>query len=225
MSARYGCEHCTKSRIVHFARYVHLQLEVSWRRTDDVMSQTAQTALVFTKSEDVLYESFDLEAMQFKDTRLAIYFETEEMRDETLILLKFNCPDTTCVYVATAGWNDLKLHVRSTHGKLMWSVRYSSLRHSPLLNACSIANCASNSRKSSRTSMPFILPISSLFICHPSRTAHPRTRHRMSRVRYIHYANSVENAISPAMSCLLTCVSGMKSALCASVLEFLMYSK
>jgi hypothetical protein len=39
--------------------------------------------------------------------------------EESLDLLRFNCPDSSCEYVAT-GWNDLKLHARGAHGKLMW---------------------------------------------------------------------------------------------------------
>lgn len=39
--------------------------------------------------------------------------------EDTLILLRFNCPDSDCDYTA-GGWGDLKLHVRGTHGKLMW---------------------------------------------------------------------------------------------------------
>jgi E3 ubiquitin-protein ligase ZNF598 len=39
--------------------------------------------------------------------------------EETLILLHFNCPDSACDFTAT-GWGDLKLHIRSVHGKLLW---------------------------------------------------------------------------------------------------------
>lgn len=48
------------------------------------------------------------------------------MMEETLILLRFNCPDGSCDYIA-GGWSDLKLHVRGAHGNLMW------LEHPPLL--------------------------------------------------------------------------------------------
>jgi hypothetical protein len=41
--------------------------------------------------------------------------------EETLILLRFNCPDPECDYIAN-GWSDLRLHVRGMHGKLMWYV-------------------------------------------------------------------------------------------------------
>lgn len=53
-----------------------------------------------------------------KDSKSMIYFETTDMMEETLILLRFNCPDSQCDYTAT-GWGDLKLHVRGTHEKMM----------------------------------------------------------------------------------------------------------
>ena len=46
------------------------------------------------------------------------------MMEETLILLRFNCPDGSCDYIA-GGWGDLKLHVRGAHGNLMWYDRSS----------------------------------------------------------------------------------------------------
>lgn len=58
-----------------------------------------------------------------KDSKLLIYFESTDMMEETLILLRFNCPDSQCDYTAT-GWGDLKLHVRGTHGKMMWYVHH-----------------------------------------------------------------------------------------------------
>ena len=59
--------------------------------------------------------------MPYKDSKLSIYFETEEMMEETLILLRFNCPEEQCVFVAK-GWNELKVHVRGVHGRQMWYV-------------------------------------------------------------------------------------------------------
>lgn len=59
--------------------------------------------------------------MAFKDAKLSVYFETRDMMEETLILLRFNCPDPDCDYIGN-GWGDLKLHVRATHGKFMWYV-------------------------------------------------------------------------------------------------------
>ena len=77
--------------------------------------------VIFTVSPDALFSSFTLDAMQFKDPKLSVYFETQEMMEDTLILLRFNCPDSECAYIGN-GWSDLRLHVRATHGKLMWFV-------------------------------------------------------------------------------------------------------
>lgn len=78
--------------------------------------------MIFTTSIDALFASYAPEQIQFKDSRLQIFFETQEMMEETMILLRFNCPDPACDYIATSGWGDLKLHVRGMHGKQMWCV-------------------------------------------------------------------------------------------------------
>lgn len=59
--------------------------------------------------------------MQYNDAKLSIYFETQEIMEESLILLRFNCPDSDCVFIAK-GWDDLKTHARTVHGKIMWLV-------------------------------------------------------------------------------------------------------
>ena len=43
------------------------------------------------------------------------------MMEDSLLLLRFNCPDQECDYMAH-GWGDLRLHVRASHGKFMWLV-------------------------------------------------------------------------------------------------------
>lgn len=75
--------------------------------------------MIFTTSPDKLFASFKPEDIPYKDSKLAIFFETQEMMEETLILLRFNCPDPDCDYLGN-GWGDLKLHTRASHGKLMW---------------------------------------------------------------------------------------------------------
>lgn len=75
--------------------------------------------MVFTASPDALFASFETEKMAWKDVKLAIYFESQEMMEETLLLLRFNCPDAECDFIGNS-WSDIKLHVRATHGRLMW---------------------------------------------------------------------------------------------------------
>lgn len=80
--------------------------------------------VIFTVSPDAIFSSYNPETMHFKDAKLSIYFETQEMMEDTLILLRFNCPDSECTYIGN-GWGDLRLHVRATHAKLMWFVNQS----------------------------------------------------------------------------------------------------
>lgn len=75
--------------------------------------------MVFTMSPDAPWSSYDPSAMPYKDAKLNISFEAQEMMEESLIILRFNCPDPQCDYIAN-GWSDLKLHTRGTHGKVMW---------------------------------------------------------------------------------------------------------
>ena len=95
----------------HSARFVAIALCLN-RLTSP---QHPQNKLVFTASPDAQFESFNLDDMQYNDAKLSIYFETQEIMEESLILLRFNCPDSDCVFIAK-GWDDLKTHARTVHG-------------------------------------------------------------------------------------------------------------
>ncbi|KAG5642923.1 hypothetical protein DXG03_001874 [Asterophora parasitica] len=95
-----------------------LRLRALYKKTDCTFCKEPQSTVIFTVSPDALFASYAPESISFKDTKLSIFFETQEMMEETLILLRFNCPDSDCAYIGN-GWGDLKLHVRATHGKLM----------------------------------------------------------------------------------------------------------
>lgn len=84
--------------------------------------QNPQPSVIFASTPANQYQSYDVESMEFKDAKLSIYFETGEMMEDSLILLRFNCPDPDCDYIATGGWADLKWHVRDAHKRVMWSV-------------------------------------------------------------------------------------------------------
>lgn len=49
---------------------------------------------------------------------IGIKFENSEAVEDTLLLLRYNCPDSSCD-VACLGWPDLHRHVRSVHHKKM----------------------------------------------------------------------------------------------------------
>jgi len=82
--------------------------------------------VIFTSSSETEFSAYKPDNISYKDSKLSIYFETQEMMEETLILLKFNCPDANCDYIGN-GWADLKLHARAVHSRLMWFVLSSIL--------------------------------------------------------------------------------------------------
>ncbi|KAF9014196.1 hypothetical protein BDQ17DRAFT_1342259 [Cyathus striatus] len=95
-----------------------LRLRALYKKTECTFCKDPQPSVVFTRSPDALFSSYTAESIPYKDAKLAISFETQEMMEETLILLRFNCPDPDCDYIGN-GWGDLKLHTRANHGKLM----------------------------------------------------------------------------------------------------------
>ncbi|OAX34326.1 hypothetical protein K503DRAFT_724683 [Rhizopogon vinicolor AM-OR11-026] len=98
-----------------------LRLRALYKKQDCTFCKEPQPTVIFTTSPDALFSSYTPDMIPHKDSKLMIYFETEDMMEETLILLRFNCPDSQCDYTAT-GWGDLKLHIRATHGKMMCDI-------------------------------------------------------------------------------------------------------
>ncbi|THH20877.1 hypothetical protein EW146_g532 [Bondarzewia mesenterica] len=95
-----------------------LRLRALYKRMDCTFCKEPQPSVIFTTSADKPFSSYAPIDIPHKDSKLNIFFETQEMMEETLILLRYNCPESTCEFTAT-GWNDLKLHARGVHGKLM----------------------------------------------------------------------------------------------------------
>ncbi|KAI0707806.1 hypothetical protein C8Q76DRAFT_746412 [Earliella scabrosa] len=95
-----------------------LRLRALYKKLECTFCKEPQPSVIFTTSADAPWSSYTPENIPYKDAKLAISFETQEMMEETLILLRFNCPDPQCSFIGN-GWSDLKLHTRATHGKLM----------------------------------------------------------------------------------------------------------
>ncbi|KAG8891047.1 hypothetical protein FRB98_000056 [Tulasnella sp. 332] len=97
-----------------------LRLRALYRRQECTFCKHPQTSLVVTATTPQPYPSYDLPSMPNCDPKLSIYFETAEMLEDCLLLLRFNCPDADCDFIAS-GWADLKWHVRDRHGRLLWN--------------------------------------------------------------------------------------------------------
>ncbi|KAG8217953.1 hypothetical protein J3R82DRAFT_6124 [Butyriboletus roseoflavus] len=95
-----------------------LRLRALYKKLECTFCKEPQSTVIFTTSPDADFSSYMPDSIPYKDAKLAIFFETEDMMEETLILLRFNCPDVECEYTAS-GWGDLKLHARAIHGKML----------------------------------------------------------------------------------------------------------
>ncbi|OCH93808.1 hypothetical protein OBBRIDRAFT_748742 [Obba rivulosa] len=95
-----------------------LRLRALYKKLECTFCKEPQPSVIFTTSADTPWTSYTPDKIPYKDSKLSISFETQEMMEDTLILLRFNCPDPNCDYIGN-GWSDLKLHTRATHGKLM----------------------------------------------------------------------------------------------------------
>lgn len=73
------------------------------------------TVLCTTDSETG-FQDFPPDAFPCSDAKLGISFQSTDMMEDTLTLLRFNCPRLECDYLGT-GWVDLKKHVRTEHDK------------------------------------------------------------------------------------------------------------
>jgi E3 ubiquitin-protein ligase ZNF598 len=74
--------------------------------------------VVFTDSPDKRFQEFDDSEFVKIDTNLGIKYEKDEILEDTVLLLRYNCPDKDCD-AACLGWPDLHRHVRSKHNKTM----------------------------------------------------------------------------------------------------------
>ena len=78
--------------------------------------------MIFTDETNSRYGDFSSDRFYNVDSGLGIKYDTKEVHEESLLLLRYNCPEPTCD-VACLGWPDLHRHVRSVHKKAMWYVR------------------------------------------------------------------------------------------------------
>ena len=85
---------------------------------DLIWSQTEAKFVVFTDNPTKRYEDFSEPDFEQTDDVLGIKYEKKEIHDDTVLLLRYNCPDTDCD-IACWGWPDLHRHVKSFHHKIM----------------------------------------------------------------------------------------------------------
>lgn len=95
-----------------------LRLRVLYKKDECTFCKTKIDRLIFTSSSTKAFADFKPSDVPYTDKKLPISFETKEALEETVLLLRFNCPDPNCE-VACTGWKDFKAHVRREHNRLV----------------------------------------------------------------------------------------------------------
>lgn len=98
-----------------------LSSESSWLKlygTQLTSLQAEAQHVIFTDDKNKRYEDYVDGDFQEMDQVLGIKYEQIEIYKDTLLLLRYNCPDTTCD-VACYGWPHLHGHVKKLHHKVM----------------------------------------------------------------------------------------------------------
>ena len=80
--------------------------------------RTNSNFVIFTDDPNKRYEEYDDDGYVRVDDNLGIRYEKQDIFEDTVLLLRYNCPDPSCD-VACLGWPDLHRHVKGVHGKTM----------------------------------------------------------------------------------------------------------
>ncbi|KAI4173719.1 MAG: hypothetical protein LQ348_006491 [Seirophora lacunosa] len=95
--------------------------EMASKPQEDQTAEDANTEaqnVIFTDNPVKRFEEFVDGDFQETDEVLGIKYERKEIHDDTLLLLRYNCPDADCD-MACYGWPDLHRHVKGAHHKVM----------------------------------------------------------------------------------------------------------
>ena len=95
-----------------------LRLRALYKTRACAHCRTEAKFVVFTDDATKRYEDFVEDDFQETDEVLGIKYEHADIHSDTLLLLRYNCPDESCD-IACRGWPDLHRHVRSIHHKVL----------------------------------------------------------------------------------------------------------
>ena len=95
-----------------------LRLRALYKTRACAHCRTEAKFVIFTDDSTKRYEDFVDADFQEIDDVLGIKYEEKEIHSDTLLLLRYNCPDHDCD-IACWGWPDLHRHVKSEHHKIL----------------------------------------------------------------------------------------------------------
>ncbi|KAK5173680.1 uncharacterized protein LTR77_002361 [Saxophila tyrrhenica] len=95
-----------------------LRLRALYKTKACAHCRTEAGTVIFTDDGEKRFEDFESKDFSKTDANLGIAYEKPEIFEDTVLLLRYNCPDKDCD-VACLGWPDLHRHVKAVHHKTM----------------------------------------------------------------------------------------------------------
>ncbi|OAA53918.1 Zinc finger, RING/FYVE/PHD-type [Niveomyces insectorum RCEF 264] len=95
-----------------------LRMRALYRTKDCPHCRTPAPYVIFTDDPSKRFDEYTDSDISSTDDNIGIKYTNEDIVGDTVLLLRYNCPDESCDYAAF-GWPDLHRHVRSVHHKKM----------------------------------------------------------------------------------------------------------
>lgn len=95
-----------------------LRMRALYKNKDCAHCRTPAPLVVFTDDPAKRFEEYTDADISSTDDNIGIRYANEDIVGDTILLLRYNCPDESCDF-AGLGWPDLHRHVRSVHHKKM----------------------------------------------------------------------------------------------------------
>ncbi|KAH8787959.1 zinc finger protein [Diaporthe sp. PMI_573] len=95
-----------------------LRLRALYKNKDCAHCRTPAPFVIFTDDPSKRFEAYTDADITSADENIGIRYTNEDIVGDTVLLLRYNCPDLSCDF-AGLGWPDLHRHVRSAHHNKM----------------------------------------------------------------------------------------------------------
>ncbi|KAK6433329.1 hypothetical protein LTR95_010494 [Oleoguttula sp. CCFEE 5521] len=95
-----------------------LRLRALYKTKACAHCRSEAATVIFTDDAEKRFEDYIKTDFHRTDDNMGICYEKQEIFEDTVILLRYNCPDEHCD-VACLGWPDLHRHVRTAHQKVL----------------------------------------------------------------------------------------------------------
>lgn len=95
-----------------------LRMRALYKNKECAHCRTVAPFVIFTDDATKRYQDYTDADVTSTDDNIGIRYTNEDIVGDTVLLLRYNCPDDSCDF-AGLGWPDLHRHVRSVHHKKM----------------------------------------------------------------------------------------------------------